>query len=486
MVGNFEPFVGANGGSFTGILPGGCGDYAFKEDSGPLAGWFDALDSGLLPPTSRLLILDTKDWRKKFLVDRICRTFGRNKQDLVGRLLLGSGENMPFFDVSQAVNVPWVGDDSGVNREEDAVGAYFASPPIAYPGLAEFLWGRHKLGKRKRRAKAGAEKPFGYDLESCEDLFDGIHVFIPPKDFLALDHYWWKAAAEVLELLVLYPEFAALLNGEQLARIAFSHWEWRDGVAGREGTLFGSILPDGRRGPAVNGRTRDHLQCHQVIMFAIVLRMVLDGESIEDIQATMQAVVEAMHLRQKAYGVFEGFDAMKDVPQDNTAQMYAAVEFELRMPDPRHMATLPENVRRLVEETVHRWEGTVFAMESGQRMPEDHAEMRFLFKDGRRKKFNIQEGIAGMPPAHAEIWWRLATGNFAGKSAGRHIQVPAWRFFSPILREWESVPPAQGGRLIYPIHRGRPAGVAIDFVDDARLIELDQPHDRIVSQFHAA
>ena len=73
---------------------------------------------------------------------------------------------------------------------------YMATPPKVYKTAAELLGGAGLCSEKNGFARIVVEKPFGYDLESAEDLDASIHESFQEHQVFRIDHYLAKETVQ--------------------------------------------------------------------------------------------------------------------------------------------------------------------------------------------------------------------------------------------------------------------------------------------------
>ena len=226
---------------------------------------------------------------------------------------------------------------------------YFAIPPNVFgeTGLAVKNVGMATTGW----TRLIIEKPFGRDLDSCDELLASMANNFEEEHMYRIDHYLGK---EVVQNMLLFrfgnSAFEWFWNRNAIENVTFSFKE-NFGTEGRGGYFdhYGII--------------RDILQNHllQVLcLFAMEPPKGDDGDSIRDAKTAVLNAMDPISVDDAFLGQYDGYtddDTIKN--KDTNCPTYAALKCLIHTP---------------------RWEGVPFLLQAGKALDEKVCEVRVRFK----------------------------------------------------------------------------------------------------------
>ena len=253
---------------------------------------------------------------------------------------------------------------------------YLSIPPQAYSPVIKLL-GEADLNKSCQHDRAVTrllvEKPFGFDLNSAQQLINETAEVFSEEQVFRIDHYLAKETVQnILVFRFNNPIFEALWDNKHIAAIDISAHE-KIGIEGR--TAFYEPL----------GALRDFIQSHLLQVLAIVAMdkpAVLDSEHIH---ASKQAAL----------------DKVLPVPSDKVAELAVRGQYE----GYRQEVDNPESVTETYASiTVYidnpRWQGIPITISTGKGLNERKTEVNITFHSppdpvSNQLRFRIQpnEGI---------------------------------------------------------------------------------------------
>mmetsp|Transcript_12776 Transcript_12776/g.22276 ORF Transcript_12776/g.22276 Transcript_12776/m.22276 type:complete len:545 (+) Transcript_12776:74-1708(+) len=201
------------------------------------------------------------------------------------------------------------------------------------------------------------EKPFGRDLDSCNDLLQTLSENFEEHDLYRIDHYLGK---EVVQNMLIF-------------RFANSFWEplWnRDCVESVTFTFKEPFGTDGRGGYFDKyGIIRDILQNHllQVLtLFAMEPPESDDADAIRDAKVQVLKKMDVLTLDDCLLGQYLGYsDDPTILNKDTNCPTYAAIRCSIHTP---------------------RWEGVPFILQAGKALDDKLCEVRVCFKSPKTLK----------------------------------------------------------------------------------------------------
>ncbi|HEX4775102.1 MAG TPA: glucose-6-phosphate dehydrogenase [Candidatus Saccharimonadales bacterium] len=253
---------------------------------------------------------------------------------------------------------------------------YLSVPPKAYAPIVR-LMGEAELNKSCRHDRADTrllvEKPFGYDLQSAQELINETVKVFKEEQIFRIDHYVAKETVQnILTFRFKNPIFESLWNNQHIAGIEISQRE-DQGIAGR--AAFYDPL----------GALRDIIQNHLLQILGIVTMDQPDEFSSQQIHAKKQAVLEQVEpvpidqVKQRAKrGQYKGYREEVNNP-DSATETYAEITLFINNP---------------------RWHDVPIKLLTGKALNERKAEVDVAFhghetSTTNRLRFRIQpnEGI---------------------------------------------------------------------------------------------
>jgi glucose-6-phosphate 1-dehydrogenase len=215
-----------------------------------------------------------------------------------------------------------------LNQVEDELGIcmnrlyYLSIPPTAYQPVIRHL-GEQGLNQSCQHGEATTrlliEKPFGYDLESAQELIDEIAKQFKEEQVFRIDHYMAKETVQnILTFRFQNPIFEALWDRRHIASIEISARE-KIGIEGR--AAFYEPL----------GALRDFIQSHLIQILGIITMDRPATLESDPIHASKQAVlaqlqpVPADKVGERAvHGQYKGYREEVGNP-DSTTETFAAI-----------------------------------------------------------------------------------------------------------------------------------------------------------------
>jgi len=371
---------------------------------------------------------------------------------------------------------------------------YLSMPPSMFGVIAENL-GRAGLSNPSNGFKRIiAEKPFGYDLESCLELNRQLHEAFDESQIYRIDHYLGKETVQNL-LVMRFANgiFEPLWNRNYVHHVEITSAE-SIGVEGRGGYYDGA------------GALRDMLQNHLLQVAAITAMeppSSMDADSIRNetvkVLQSLKPIEKEDVPRQVIRGQYTastmpgesipGYREEKGVNHDSRTETYVALKFYI------------DN---------WRWGGVPFYIRTGKRLPTRVTEIVVHFKpspqglfqkdetcrkcnqliiriqpdEGILLKFGMKQPGAGfnvkivnldfhysdlsdvhLPSAYERLLHDAMTGDPTLYARADAVEA-AWKFLAPVQEVWKNDPEQK-------IH-GYPAGTwgpenADDLIEDKEI-----------------
>lgn len=240
-----------------------------------------------------------------------------------------------------------------------------ATPPDMYRIIPRAL---KKAGFNKSKEggfrRIIVEKPFGFDLESSQDINSELLKIFEENEILRIDHYLGKETVQnILVLRFANGIFESLWNRNFIDSVEIRASETL-GVENRGGYYDGA------------GALRDMVQSHLLQLMAFVAMeapATFDSESIRDeIAKVLRSLKPLSDSDIKADVIraqYLGYAREKGVSENSSTETYVAMKFFI------------EN---------WRWGGVPFYIITGKAMPEKTSEIAIRFKAAPQKLFKGQ------------------------------------------------------------------------------------------------
>jgi len=325
---------------------------------------------------------------------------------------------------------------------------YLSIPPQVYRPVIQHMGEQGLNGSCQHDTAVSRlliEKPFGYDLQSAEELVqETSHVFSEAQLF-RIDHFLAKETAQnILTFRFKNPIFEPIWNAEHIARIDIGASE-EIGIEGR--AQFYEPL----------GALRDFIQNHLIQLLAITVMdqpAVLDSDSIhaakQQLLAQLQAVAPDQVASRTIRGQYQGY--REEVANaDSTTETYADVTLFIdseRWRDvPLRLWTGKQLYEKKYEIDVH-FRGK--ADEPGNHLrfriqPNEGIELDLLTKrpgfDDALKTvamgFSYQQNFDdhGHPNAYERVLVDAVKGDHTLFTTSEEV-LASWRVVQPVLDEW--------------------------------------------------
>ncbi len=302
------------------------------------------------------------------------------------------------------------------------------------------------------------EKPFGYDSESAEELNSIINQYLKETQIFRVDHY---LAKDTIENLIAFRFSNALFehtwDNNHVESVHIKMYE--SGDVENRGAFYETV-----------GALRDVGQNH-LLQLLTLLAMDSPGElNAEKISSMRLGILNSLRV----------YSSKEEVAKNTFRAQYDSYRDTAGISDNSDTETYFA-IRAFVDSPV--WQGVSFLIEGGKGMPEDNIEIQVQFKrrtpcvcgvngegheHGNRLTFSLQpqkqisirfwvkkpgleyvlesqelkyvyDDSKGLPDAYEQVLRDAILGNRTIFPTAQEV-CAAWKFITPIINNWESVP----------------------------------------------
>lgn len=231
---------------------------------------------------------------------------------------------------------------------------YMSVPPAAYPPIVGQLAG---AGLNDERTSLLLEKPFGYNLESAEELVSLVDQHFSEDHIYRIDHYLDKETAQNLLAFRLHnPIFTTLWNSQHITQIRITATE-TIGVEGRAAFY------------EQTGALRDFVQSHLMQLLSIAMMDLPVDMSSHAIHQSKQAFIEQLQPASPEQSVRGQYNGYKD--EVNNPGSFVETYAKLRL-----------------QHSAERWQGTEIVLETGKGLHAKSTEVIIEFKEPGEERSN--------------------------------------------------------------------------------------------------
>lgn len=236
---------------------------------------------------------------------------------------------------------------------------YLALPPSVFGPIVQQL-GDAGLDESDGFTRLVVEKPFGYDLESAQELNALVHQYFDEDQIYRIDHYLGKETVQNLMVLRFSNAiFESVWNRDRIERVEITVSEDL-GVGSRAGYYDAS------------GAVRDMIQNHLTQLFCLTAMetpAALEADAIRQEKLKVLRSVEDIDLKDVVLGQYqEGTIDGEDVP---------AYRDEKGVDDHSETSTF---AALKLEVSNWRWEGVPFYLRTGKRLPVKRSLIAVTFR----------------------------------------------------------------------------------------------------------
>ncbi|MCA9325842.1 glucose-6-phosphate dehydrogenase [Candidatus Saccharibacteria bacterium] len=322
---------------------------------------------------------------------------------------------------------------------------YLSIPPAVYRNVVDNL-GQQGLSSScqhgDNKSSILVEKPFGFNLESAQQLISETNQFFDESQIYRIDHYLAKETAQnILTFRRSNPMFTSIWNSKHVSDIEVLTSETLD-VKGR-GAFYDEV-----------GALRDQIQSHSMQLLALATLNIpdeLDEASLHDAKRQLFSSIEPVNdvHRQVQRGQYKGY--VQDVERDtSTTESYVSLSLHIHN---------------------ERWQGTRIRLATGKKLARKSSMVRLTFKEPGNHDvknmltFRLQpnEGIditlqakrVGLEDATEPAWLNFDYSAAAHPDAYERVLIDAirgdhmlfassdeiiatWKVLQPVLDAWQA------------------------------------------------
>ncbi len=235
---------------------------------------------------------------------------------------------------------------------------YLAIPPNIFNKVISNLASCGLNSEDERASRILIEKPFGYDLESAQELIENMSKHFDEKQIFRIDHYLAKETAQnILTFRFNNPLIEGIWSRQFIDHIQITAIE-KIGINGR--AAFYENM----------GALRDFVQSHLVQLMALVMMEYPEDLTSANIHKEKLLLLESIqpisadrveHLT--ARGQYSGYRSEVENP-DSNVETFAAIKLEVAN---------------------SRWGGVPVLLRTGKGLAEKATEISIVFKDRTRR-----------------------------------------------------------------------------------------------------
>jgi len=244
---------------------------------------------------------------------------------------------------------------------------YFAIPPNVFADTGVAI--KQSAMADKGWTRIIVEKPFGRDLQSCEDILSVLAKNFEEDSLFRIDHYLGKEMVQNLLVLRFGNQWVERIWDRNSIQCVFLTFKEPFGTDGRGG-YFDNY-----------GIIRDIIQNHLLqVMTLLAMEPPIkvdgpeSGRSIRDAKVAVLKSIEPIQIEDCCLGQYEGYTDDETIKNKETnTPTFAAIRCYINNP---------------------RWAGVPFILKAGKALDERKAEMRIQFKDAPAAEYLFDQKCA--------------------------------------------------------------------------------------------
>ncbi|GHA30759.1 glucose-6-phosphate 1-dehydrogenase [Devosia pacifica] len=296
-----------------------------------------------------------KDYQDKDTIDRFVSIFSYVINDVMNREGWG--------DLGKALR-----DDTKVVRA-----FYLAVAPDIFGPIADYL------GKRKyyrRDARVVLEKPLGHDLQSSEDINDGIAKIFKEDQVYRIDHYLGKETVQnLLALRFANTLFEPIWNSAHIDHVQI--------------TVAESVGAGTRGYYDESGALRDMIQNHMLQLLCLVA---MEPPASDDANALRDEKLKVLRSLKPIANGDVGKVTVRGQYRGVASETTSVAGYQDELPEDKKGSRTETFVALKAEIENWRWSGVPFYLRTGKRMAKRVSEIVIQFKPIPHSIFDHAEG----------------------------------------------------------------------------------------------
>jgi len=334
--------------------------------------------AGLLPAEMKIVglgrrIANREEWVTELTVDISARARGGIDKVVFKRFL----KRLNYFSISLKQPNHFTALAKFLKQAifPDNMAFYFSLPPTLYGIVAGQLGENGLFDESRGWRRLVVEKPFGYDLESAQNLQQQFDQFLLEKQIYRIDHYLGKETVQNLQVF----RFANLLleplwNRNYIDHVQITHAE-TIGIGSRGGYYDQT------------GALRDMIQSHLLQLLSLVAMEPPISMQAEDLRnekvkllrsitpLNPDTLTHSVYRAQYDAGISDGapvkaYRQEQDIPSQSNTETYAAIKLYINN---------------------WRWQGVPFYLRTGKRMAAKTSLIAICFKQPPKQFFRTSQ-----------------------------------------------------------------------------------------------
>lgn len=335
-------------------------------------------EAGLFPGDMKIVglgrrIANRDEWIAELYEDIKARARGGIKEDVFQSF----ASRLDYFPISlkDADSYASLSDFLGQASFSGNMAFYFSLPPTLYGSVASQLGQAGLFEEDCGWRRLVVEKPFGYNLESAQNLQLQFDQYLSEKQIFRIDHYLGKETVQNLQVfrfanLMLEP----LWNRNYIDHVQITHAE-TIGIGSRSSYYDQT------------GALRDMIQSHLLQLLSLVAMeppVSMQAEDLRDEKVKLlrsitpltsntvaNHVFRAQYTEGKLHGQHvKGYLQEQDIPQHSVTETYAAMKLHINN---------------------WRWRGVPFYLRTGKRLGDKRSMIAICFRQPPKQFFRTSQ-----------------------------------------------------------------------------------------------
>ena len=267
------------------------------------------------------------------------------------------------------------GDLGKVLRDDPEVvrAFYLAVAPDLFEPIAEFL---HARKLYRRDARVVIEKPLGHDLESSQEINDGVAKIFKEDQVYRIDHYLGKETVQnLLALRFANTLFEPVWNSAHIDHVQL--------------TVAESVGAGTRGYYDESGALRDMIQNHMLQLLCLVA---MEPPASDEANALRDEKLKVLRALKPIANGDVGRNTVRGQYRGVKSETASVAGYQEELPEDKKGSHTETFVALKVEVENWRWSGVPFYFRTGKRMAERVSEICIQFKPIPHSIFDHAEG----------------------------------------------------------------------------------------------